>query len=160
MTAAALLAELQGAGIVLSARGGRLRVEARPGAISAALLARLAAEKPALLALLAPDPMRAHLLKLAADEGLQADLVNGLDCADIATCAGLPDDTLRIYLRARACGEVMDAGSVPEAYTQASHCAGCGPVWLWRGAPTRLLACPWCFRRKAGKAFPRPAVTG
>lgn len=77
----------------------------------------------------------------------------------LAASEGMPDDVIGAYLRALDRGAVMDRGIAPAEYTQAVHCAGCGPVWLWRGAPTRLLACPWCFRRKAGKAFPRPAVT-
>lgn len=50
----------------------------------------------------------------------------------------------------------MDAGEVPDGYTKPCHCAGCGPVLLWPGCPDRVRACPWCFRRKAGKTIPRP----
>jgi hypothetical protein len=51
----------------------------------------------------------------------------------------------------------MDAGIVPPGWTTAAHCEGCGPVWLWPDA-ARVRACPWCFRRNAGKRIPRPAV--
>lgn len=103
--------------------------------------------------------MRAHLLNLATDELLPAATVHRLHADDVAACTGLPDDTLRAYLRALDRGTVMNAGIAPEGYTQVAHCNGCGPVWLWPGAPARLVACPWCFRRKAGKHLPRPQVT-
>ena len=48
-----------------------------------------------------------------------------------------------------------ERGEQPASYTLAAVCDGCGPVWLWPGAPTRVLACPWCHVR--GKvALPRP----
>lgn len=106
----------------------------------------------------APD-LRAHLLSLAEAEGYAAAIVHRLHADDVAACVGLPDETLRAYLRALDRGTVMDRGIAPAGYTQAAHCEGCGPVWLWEGAPARLLACPWCFRRKAGKPLPRPLVT-
>ena len=103
---------------------------------------------------------RARLLALAADEGLPAGLVHGLADADAVACAGLPDDTLRAYLRALEAGRRMDAGEVPPGWGEpvARTCEGCGPVLLWPGCPPKVKACPWCFRRKAGKAIPRPLV--
>lgn len=106
----------------------------------------------------APANTRAHLLNLAEREGVAPAVVHRLGAEDLVACIGLPDDALRTYLRALDRGAVMDRGIAPERYTQAAHCDGCGPVWLWQGAPARVLACPWCFRRKAGKALPRPKV--
>jgi len=100
---------------------------------------------------------RACLLTLAADELLPAGLVHGLGDDDVTACAGESDNTLRAYLRALERNAGMDAGIVPLDWTTAAQCEGCGPVWLWADA-ARVVACPWCFRRKAGKAFPRPAV--
>lgn len=102
---------------------------------------------------------RQRLLTLAAHAGHLPAIVHRLHADDVAACMDEPDQVLTAYLRALDRGAVMDRGIAPADYTQPAHCDGCGPVWLWRGAPTRLLACPWCFRRKAGKAFPRPAVT-
>lgn len=104
---------------------------------------------------------RARLLALAADEGLPAGLVHGLADADVSACAGLPDAVLRAYLRALEAGRRMDAGEVPPGWGEpvARTCEGCGPVLLWPGCPPKVKACPWCFRRKAGKAIPRPLVT-
>ena len=103
---------------------------------------------------------RARLLALAADEGLPAGLVHGLADADVTACAGLPDDTLRAYLLALEAGQQMDAGMVPPGWGEpvACTCEGCGPVLLWPGCPPKVKACPWCFRRKAGKVIPRPLV--
>ena len=53
MSASALLAELQAAGVTLAATGDRLTVEAAPGIITSELTARLKAVKPELLAILA-----------------------------------------------------------------------------------------------------------
>lgn len=103
---------------------------------------------------------RARLLTLAADELLPPGLVHGLDDADAAACDGLPDDTLRAYLRSLERDRRMDAGQVPPEWGEpvACFCKGCGPVPLWPGCPDVVLACPWCFRRNAGKAIPRPLV--
>lgn len=97
-----------------------------------------------------------RLLALAERDGYAPAIVHRLHGGDVAACTGLDDDVLRAYLRALDRGAVMDAGIAPAGYTQAAHCEGCGPVWLWQGAPARVIACPWCFRRNAGKALPRP----
>lgn len=106
----------------------------------------------------APE-IRAHLLSLADAEGYAPAIVHRLHADDVAACADLSDDALRAYLRALDRGTVMDCGIAPDGYAQTAHCEGCGPVWLWQGAPARVIACPWCFRRKAGKVLPRPQVT-
>lgn len=100
--------------------------------------------------------IRAHLLALAGDEGLPAGLVHRLAEADAATCAGLPDDTLRAYLWALNRNRQMERGLPPVDWQAVAHCEGCGPVH-WHRAE-RLRACPWCFRRRAGKPIPRPLV--
>ncbi|KAF1688164.1 hypothetical protein B1992_01755 [Pseudoxanthomonas broegbernensis] len=97
---------------------------------------------------------------LAEGEGLPAGLVHGLADADAAACDGMPDDVLRAYLRALEARQRMDAGQVPPGWGEAvaRTCEGCGPVLLWPTCPAVVKACPWCFRRKAGKAIPRPPV--
>lgn len=106
----------------------------------------------------APE-LRARLLTLAEREGHAPAIVHRLHAEDGTACVDLSDNELRAYLRALDRGAVMDAGKVPDGYTQPAHCGGCGPVWLWEGVPSRVVACPWCFRRKAGKSLPRPQVT-
>lgn len=49
-----------------------------------------------------------------------------------------------------------DRGERPEHYTRPAHCGTCGDIWLWDGAPARLLACPWCLATAAGATIPRP----
>lgn len=55
MTAAALLAELRALGATVAADGDRLAIDAPAGALTPALLARLRAHKPLILATLAAD---------------------------------------------------------------------------------------------------------
>lgn len=106
-----------------------------------------------------PATIRAHLLALAEFECLEPALVHRLDDADVMTCAGESDETLTAYLRALDAAARMDAGMAPTGWTAARYCRLCGPVLLWPGCPPIVQACPWCFRRKAGKPIPRPLVT-
>lgn len=106
----------------------------------------------------APE-MRVHLLSLADAEGYAQAIVHRLRADDVAACVGLSDDTLRAYLRALDRRALMDRGMVPNSYTQAVHCEGCGPVWLWQGAPKHVRGCPWCHRGNAATPLPRPLVT-
>ena len=160
MTAAALLAEARAAGIRVTVRGDGLRIVAKRGAMSAEMRARLAAGKLELVAALrdAEATMRDRLLHLADAEGLDDAHVNRLPADDLAACEGLDDDTLRAYVRGLERDAGMDAGLVPLEWAATVHCAGCGPVWLWADCPDKVTACPWCFRRKAGKSIPRPPV--
>ncbi len=126
-----------------------------------ALLAVLAVDSPPVSRLdcgTGEQDMRSHLLGIATGDGRPASLVHGLADADVEACAGLPDDTLRAYLRAVERGQRMDAGELPPEWGEAvaRTCEGCGPVLLWPQCPAIVKACPWCFRRKAGKAIPRP----
>lgn len=108
------------------------------------------------------DLLRTHkreivaLLHAADTEGLPHVLVHRLGVDDIAACADLSADTLAAYLRVLDRADRMDAGQVPPGFTAARYCQGCGPVWLWPGAPDRVVGCPWCQRRKAGRRIPRP----
>lgn len=100
--------------------------------------------------------LREALRCAASAEGLPATLVAGLPDADVLGCDGCPADTLRSYLRILARSQHMAAGEVPEGWTQAAGCNGCGPVLLWTGAPAAMTGCPWCEHRKARRAIPRP----
>lgn len=87
---------------------------------------------------------------------------HGLTLADLRTATGedWPEvrdrpaalDALAGLLHTQA---QRDRGEVPSHYTQAAECATCGPVWLWEGAPARLIACPWCLTRPKGAPTPR-----
>lgn len=57
-----------------------------------------------------------------------------------------------------ACNETRRAGRRPAHWTQVSECGDCGYVWLWPGAPARVLGCPWCFNRASGLPIPRPPI--
>ncbi|MFT4196757.1 MAG: hypothetical protein QM601_02400 [Pseudoxanthomonas sp.] len=105
-----------------------------------------------------PDDIRARLLALAEAECLPATLIHALPDAEVAACGGHPDHGLRGYLRALDAGTFLDRGIPPPAWgTPVTRiCEGCGPVLLWAESPPTVKACPWCFRRKAGK----PIATG
>ncbi len=51
-----------------------------------------------------------------------------------------------------------DRGELPRSYTRPVLCLTCGPVWLWEGAPARLIACPWCLTAWGFRSIPRPLV--
>lgn len=100
--------------------------------------------------------LREVLRQAASAAGLPADLVAGMDDADVSACAGYSPGDLRAFLRGLALIQRMAAGEVPEAWTNAADCAGCGRVLLWLEAPPAVIACPWCWHRKAGRDIPRP----
>lgn len=108
----------------------------------------------------APDAIRTRLLALAAADFLPVDLVHGLADADLlAIPADYTDRHLLAYLRALEAAATMDAGMAPTGWDAARYCRLCGPVLLWPNCPPIVQACPWCFRRKAGRYVPRPQVT-
>lgn len=158
MTTIRLLAELHDAGMRFSLSGDRIRLEPTRGPIPPPMLQRIADHKPEAVALLSSvegDTLQT-LFDLAIDEGLPAATVAALSDRDLRACAGLPRGTLRVYLRALARSQRMTAGIVPDGWTRAAECAGCGPVLLWPDAPASVIACPWCGHRKAGRMIPRP----
>lgn len=105
----------------------------------------------------AVEKTRFRLLALAEAEGVDAAHVHRLTADDMDALAGMRDGWLVNYLHLLERKAGMARGVVPEGWTVPAHCEGCGPVWLWPGAE-RVRACPWCFRRRAGKALPRPPV--
>ena len=82
------LADLGWAGITATVAYGKLRLSAPPGVLTAAMQERIAASRDDLLRELAQDAQRAHLLAVAPDELLPADLVHGLRDADVVACDG------------------------------------------------------------------------
>lgn len=101
------------------------------------------------------DPLP-RLLGIAASEGVDLDVVHGLGKADLAACAGEPEETLLAYVRALRRNVDLATGVVPAGWSETVNCHGCGPVYLWPGCPTHVIACPWCRHRNAGTAIPTP----
>lgn len=168
-----LIRTLLRSGVRLERRGDRLHVEAPAGTLTADLRQVLTDRKAELLGALAENDdsvsaLRVRLLALADAELIGADhFVRTLPDADVAECAGLPDETLRAYVLALRDSALRVQGKVPADETAAIHCAHCGPAWahpavaavlpVVDGRP-RAAGCPWCHIRKDGRAIPRPPV--
>lgn len=106
MSAADLLAELRSSGARVEARGDRLHVEARPGTLTRDLLGRLAANKPAILALLGFDSTLNRLIRLAKSAGLPESVATTIPAEELPLYAEFDDADLLLplHLRARSLG--------------------------------------------------------
>lgn len=105
-------------------------------------------------------PLRANLLAICRSHLLPERLALDLPDADLVGCEQLTPEGLAHFLRCLLEREGMQRGIAPAGWTQASHCARCGPILLWQGAPVHdVIGCPWCAIRRAGGTVPRPAVT-
>ena len=111
--------------------------------------------------------IRARLLILAAADLIDADLVHKLPEADVLDCAGLPDETLRSYLRGFRDDDLRARGRRPTDETAVALCRKRGPIWtapeVAAVAPVvdgwpRLLGCPNCHVENQ-RLIPRPLVT-
>ena len=134
-------------GVVLTANGGRFDVKAPRGVLTPALIAKLKANKPALLQVL----------------GQRRDgSIHGVPLAELKSLAGedwrwLNEDPARLEAFAQMVmtRRMRERGAVPSEYTAITECAGCGPVPVWAGCPPAVLGCPWCFNRLRGLPVPR-----
>lgn len=156
---AVTLSELEQTGIIAMATAGKLRLSAPAGRLTPELQERIAGNRDGLLHdLAALNDLRGRLLKLADAEGLPLALVHCLPDADVTACAGHTTGTIRATLRALGARERADKSLPPLEWGEpvARTCEGCGPVLLWATCPPVVKACPWCFRRKAGKPIARP----
>lgn len=50
---------------------------------------------------------------------------------------------------------IREQGEIPPHYTAVTVCVYCGPVPIFAGVAERVLGCPWCFNRLAGRPVPR-----
>lgn len=121
------LDELNQVGIVATVANGKLRLSAPVGRLTPDLRERITRQRDALLGELTRQQREATAALLALCE-------------------------------AQVGRQRMDAGLPPLEWGEpvAAYCEGCGPVLLWAGCPAVVKACPWCFRRKAGKPIARP----
>ena len=133
MSASALLAELQAAGVTLAATGDRLTVEAAPGIITPELTARLRAFKPELLAILAGDA--------AANDDHERDTEPAQDLPLLAALAEFD------ALIERLCDLSRYPADVREEMRQARRCMAPGNVSAELDAVRELVK-----RAKAGDA--------
>lgn len=116
-------------------------------------------DRPELQELQGVDAERVRLLRVADREGYPEATVHRLPDGELLGCESLTDEGLRAYLLALEASALMNAGIAPPMYRKAARCEKCGPVYLAENQPATVKGCPWCFRRAAGKAIPRPPVT-
>ena len=153
MTAYAVLAELRDAGLEVAVDGGNLRLKGNTAALTAALRERVSVAKVDLVGLLT---FRARLASLAESNGMDASVVNDISTSEIDAYIGHSDVLLIASLRVLAERRQMASGALPAHWTEPVTCHGCGPVYLWPGCPSHVIACPWCRHRKARTAVPMP----
>lgn len=85
----------------------------------------------------------------------------GLSVAELHEAAGSDWPTIEInpplmvtLARAVQVRRMRELGHVPAHYTSTTICAGCGSVPIFSGAPSRVMSCPWCLNRIAGRPVP------
>lgn len=98
----------------------------------------------------------------AVPQAADSEKLHGIPLAELKAMLGTdwPEcerDPLLLdtYARSVATRRMREAGVVPAHYTAITVCVHCGPVLIFPGAPERVLSCPWCFNRTAGKPVPR-----
>ena len=104
----------------------------------------------------ASESPRLQLIRVCQAHGFEVRHVLRLAAADLVILTGYSDRELLGYARALVARARRRAGVVPHMWDKPVQCDGCGPVLLWDGAPSRVLACPWCWNRRAGLPVPRP----
>ena len=72
--------------------------------------------------------------------------------------ADLAEHECRAIEYAEDVAHLRKKGIRPPSYTDEATCDHCGPVYLWRDAPHRVAACPWCRNTRLGLPVPRPQV--
>ena len=150
MSALTVLQETTRLGICLEAVGEDLRIRAPKGALTAEIQHRLKQNKSSLLSLLRL-PGQPELYGLTLDD---LEEIAGAEWPEVRD----HPKQLEAFAHMVATRRLRELGEVPQHYSTVTRCDGCGPVWLWPGAPNRVMACPWCFNRFAGRPVPRPTT--
>lgn len=100
------------------------------------------------------EAQRLRLIRVAQSAGLPTREVLRLAECDMDALASCTDAECLAYTRALLSRADRRAGRVPQRWTRAAYCVGCGPVWLWPAAPAAVIACPWCWNRIEGLPVP------
>ena len=99
------------------------------------------------------------VLKIRMQQPLPEDLVDSLrESKDeiLQLLALTPDERVAVAY-CEAVARERGKGRNPASYTSTTFCAGgCGHVFIFQGAPTRVDSCPWCSNRLRGLPIPRP----
>ena len=57
-----------------------------------------------------------------------------------------------------ATAKQIEAGQIPEHFTNVTNCHFCGPVYVYPGFPPEAQSCPWCRNRYSGQSIPKANV--
>lgn len=99
------------------------------------------------------------VLKIRMQQPLPADLVDTLkSCkAEILQLLVLTPDERAAVAYCEEVAKEREAGRNPASYTSTTFCAGgCGHVYIFPEAASRVDSCPWCRNRVRGLPIPRP----
>lgn len=166
MNAAALLRELEAAGVRLDLDATGLRVTAPKKMVTLDRRQLLTAHKSELTA----EIMRRKVTAVAQDAAIPAVVVQRIDDHELCQWTGFADNptALRVWLQTLAEDDAMRQGIRPRAYDTPALCRRCGPVWLPHEQVALLdvldgwpqaLGCPWCFvHLPDGRDIPRPTA--
>ena len=99
------------------------------------------------------------VLKIRMQQPLPKDLVDSLreSKAELLQLLALTTEERVAVMYCEAVARERGEGRNPASYTSTTFCAGgCGHVFIFPGAPTRVDSCPWCSNRSHGLPIPRP----
>ncbi len=143
MNAADLVQEVADHGLRIDVKDNRISIEGPQDVLTDQMAEHLRQHKPELLRLYG---QRIHGILLAELHFLAGDDWPLLES---------DSELLGAFAHAVRTRRMREAGELPPEYAQPSECERCGPVLLWKGAPERVEACPWCFNRLPGLPVPR-----
>ena len=167
MSAAETLAAAQAAGVRLGLDGTDLLIESDHDP-PPELLDALRRDKPEILALLRTREVGEETA--ASQRPPQSPNLHGLTLAELEEAAGedwpeVRDDpaVLEALAHAVVTRRQRERGECPPHWTEHCECAGCGPVYLWRGSPASGARLPLVLQPRRGTSrsrgpWPSPVV--
>ena len=147
---AEILTKVESSGVEIYPNGSNLDIVGQLEDLTTDLINELRENKSRLLDYLRGKQSDIELYGQSLDE------LKLLAADDWSECKNDPK-TLEAFAKSVATRKLRGQGIKPDNYIQACHCQQCGPIFLWKGAPTIVDGCPWCFNRIAGISIPRPA---
>lgn len=153
-----LIRQAEAEGVHLEIEGGEVYAS---GALTEDIVNRLRAHKGELFAELVAARHGLTITDLRALAGpdwpeVERDpaLLEALAGADWSELEAEPGK-MEAFANMVSIRKMRERGEVPAHYTASTICAHCGPVPIFPGVRERVLGCPWCLNRAAGRPVPR-----